>query len=63
MTHLLLQKTQYKNYSTQMMYHVRFKEIIKQFELIVNILILSNVERPIRVLGKFNFDKGLQPEH
>ena len=38
------------------------KEIIKQFELDCEYIdIVSNVERPIRVLGKFNFDKGLQP--
>ena len=38
------------------------KEIIKQFELDCEYIdITSNVERPIRVLGKFNFDKGLQP--
>ena len=38
------------------------KEIIKQFELDCKYIdISSNVERPIRVLGKFNFDKGLQP--
>ena len=38
------------------------KEIIKQFELDCQYIdITSNVERPIRVLGKFNFDKGLQP--
>ena len=38
------------------------KEIIKLFELDCEYIdIISNVERPIRVLGKFNFDKGLQP--
>jgi len=38
------------------------KEIIKQFQLDCKYIdITSNVERPIRVLGKFNFDKGLQP--
>ena len=38
------------------------KEIIKLFELDCEYIdITSNVERPIRVLGKFNFDKGLQP--
>ena len=38
------------------------KEIIKQFEVKCEYIdITSNVERPIRVLGKFNFDKGLQP--
>ena len=38
------------------------KEIIKQFEVNCKYIdITSNVERPIRVLGKFNFDKGLQP--
>ena len=38
------------------------KEIIKLYELDCEYIdIVSNVERPIRVLGKFNFDKGLQP--
>jgi hypothetical protein len=38
------------------------KEIIKQFKVDYEYIdIISNVERPIRVLGKFNFDKGLQP--
>lgn len=38
------------------------KEIIKQFEVDCKYIdITSNVERPIRVLGKFNFDKGVQP--
>ena len=38
------------------------KEIIKQFKVDCEYIdIISNVERPIRVLGKFNFDKGLQP--
>ena len=38
------------------------KEIIKLFEVDCEYIdIISNVERPIRVLGKFNFDKGLQP--
>ena len=38
------------------------KEIIKLFELDCEYIdIISNVEVPIRVLGKFNYDKGLQP--
>ena len=38
------------------------KEIIKQYELECKYIdVISNVERPIRVLGKFNYDKGLQP--
>ena len=38
------------------------KEIIKLYELDCEYIdIVSDVERPIRVLGKFNFDKGLQP--
>ena len=38
------------------------KEIIKQYELSCKYIdVISNVERPIRVLGKFNYDKGLQP--
>ena len=38
------------------------KEIIKLYELDCEYIdIVSNVERPIRVLGKFNFDKGMQP--
>ena len=38
------------------------KEIIKIFDLKCKYIdIISEVERPIRVLGKFNFDKGLQP--
>ena len=38
------------------------KEIIQLYELDCKYIdITSNVERPIRVLGKFNFDKGLQP--
>ena len=37
-------------------------EIIKLFDLKCKYIdIISEVERPIRVLGKFNFDKGLQP--
>tara|TARA_B110000046_G_scaffold32882_1_gene35323 strand:- start:1832 stop:2254 length:423 start_codon:yes stop_codon:yes gene_type:complete len=37
-------------------------EIIKQFEVDCKYIdITSNADRPIRVLGKFNFDKGLQP--
>ena len=37
-------------------------EIIKLFDLKCKYIdIVSEVERPIRVLGKFNFDKGLQP--
>ena len=38
------------------------KEIIKLFELDCEYIdVISNVEVPIRVLGKFNYDKGLQP--
>jgi len=38
------------------------KEIINQYELSCKYIdVISNVERPIRVLGKFNYDKGLQP--
>jgi hypothetical protein len=38
------------------------KEIINQYELKCKYIdVVSNVERPIRVLGKFNYDKGLQP--
>ena len=38
------------------------KEIINQFGLSCKYIdVISNVERPIRVLGKFNYDKGLQP--
>ena len=38
------------------------KEIIKILDLKCKYIdIISNVDRPIRVLGKFNFDKGLQP--
>lgn len=38
------------------------KEIIKQYELKCKYIdIISNVEVPIRVMGKFNYDKGLQP--
>ena len=38
------------------------KEIIKLFELDCEYIdVISNVEIPIRVLGKFNYDKGLQP--
>jgi len=38
------------------------KEIINQYELKCKYIdVISNVERPIRVLGKFNYDKGLQP--
>ena len=38
------------------------KEIIKLFELDYEYIdVISNVEVPIRVLGKFNYDKGLQP--
>ena len=38
------------------------KEIIKQFDVKCDYIdIISNVEVPIRVMGKFNYDKGLQP--
>ena len=38
------------------------KEIIKLFELDYEYIdVISNVEVPIRVMGKFNYDKGLQP--
>ena len=38
------------------------KEIINLFGLSCKYIdVISNVERPIRVLGKFNYDKGLQP--
>lgn len=38
------------------------KEIIKLFKLDCEYIdVISNVEVPIRVLGKFNYDKGLQP--
>tara|TARA_A100001015_G_scaffold201172_1_gene224601 strand:- start:1201 stop:1617 length:417 start_codon:yes stop_codon:yes gene_type:complete len=38
------------------------KEIIKQFDIKCDYIdIISNVEVPIRVMGKFNYDKGLQP--
>jgi hypothetical protein len=38
------------------------KEIIKLFDLKCKYIdIISEVDRPIRVMGKFNFDKGLQP--
>ena len=38
------------------------KEIIKLFELDCEYIdIISNIEVPIRVMGKFNYDKGLQP--
>ena len=38
------------------------KGIIKQFNLKCDYIdLFSTMERPIRVMGKFNFDKGLQP--
>jgi len=38
------------------------KEIIKQFDIKCDYIdVISNVEVPIRVMGKFNYDKGLQP--
>jgi len=38
------------------------KKIIAHYHLNCKYIdIISNVERPIRVMGKFNFDKGLQP--
>ena len=38
------------------------KEIIKQLDLKCKYIdIISTLDRPIRAMGKFNFDKGLQP--
>ena len=38
------------------------KEIIKQYDIKCDYIdVISNVEVPIRVMGKFNYDKGLQP--
>jgi hypothetical protein len=38
------------------------KEIINHFDLNCDYIdLFSTMERPIRVMGKFNFDKGLQP--
>jgi len=38
------------------------KEIIEQFDIKCDYIdVISNVEVPIRVMGKFNYDKGLQP--